>query len=233
MWSCGCGCGSSRMSRLVSCTSLCTHQRIYGRGQSAHSSRRLVCQSTPISHSPLYLCSDFLSPDQLEASAVEEERADHESTKRSLLADPKAEAPPSEMTDPYPLPLSQPSLAEGSDEVKNNLDSLPQPLDRTGEDEKTLRARLVYQCRKRGTLETDLILSTFSKQYLNDMSVEQMQEFDKVSACGLGSWLKGRVMADSVEVLFVVVGRARLGHLLLVCRQAGGPGEMEGYRDLG
>lgn len=85
------------------------------------------------------------------------------------------------MTDPYPLPLSQPSLAEGSDEVKNNLDSLPKPLDRTGEDEKTLRARLVYQCRKRGTLETDLILSTFSKQYLDGMSVAQMQEFDKVS----------------------------------------------------
>jgi hypothetical protein len=124
---------------------------------------------------------DSLSPDQLEASAAEEERADHEATKQSLLNDPKAEAPPSEMTDPYPLPLSQPSLAEGSDEVKNNLDSLPKPLDRTGEDEKTLRARLVYQCRKRGTLETDLILSTFSKQYLDGMSVAQMQEFDKVS----------------------------------------------------
>lgn len=98
------------------------------------------------------------------------------------------------MTDPYPLPLSQPSLAEGSDAVKNNLDPMPQPLDRTGEDEATLRARLVYQCRKRGTLETDLILSTFSKQYLKDMTVAQMQEFDKVSPSLL---FKARSHGDS------------------------------------
>ena len=151
---------------------------LWKRSVAAGLSRR--CISTD-RYLPLY------SPDQLEASAAAEEMAEHEATKEKLLNDPKAADPPSQMSDPYPLPLSQPSLAQGSDRVMSELDPMPQPLDRTGEDEKTLRARLVYQCRKRGTLETDLILSTFSKQYLSEMSVAQMQEFDKVSCDEMGS----------------------------------------------
>jgi succinate dehydrogenase assembly factor 2 len=57
---------------------------------------------------------------------------------------------------------------------------MPTPLDRTGEPEDTLRARLVYQTRKRGTLETDLILGTFAKEYLGQMTVDELKEFDKV-----------------------------------------------------
>ncbi|KAI0205932.1 Flavinator of succinate dehydrogenase-domain-containing protein [Astrocystis sublimbata] len=53
-----------------------------------------------------------------------------------------------------------------------------QPLRRVGEDEKTMRARLVYQSRKRGILETDLLLSTFADQYLPAMSQEQMAQYD-------------------------------------------------------
>lgn len=99
---------------------------------------------------------------------------------------------PSTATDPYPLPLSQPSLADDpaaapSPRGQTSLDaldeelSLPQPLDRTGEDAETMRARLVYQTRKRGTLETDLILSTFAKEYLPTMGEDEMRQFDKVS----------------------------------------------------
>jgi succinate dehydrogenase assembly factor 2 len=58
---------------------------------------------------------------------------------------------------------------------------MPKPLDRTGEDEKTIRARLVYQTRKRGMLEGDLLLSTFARDSLDAMSLAEMQEFDKVS----------------------------------------------------
>lgn len=98
---------------------------------------------------------------------------------------------PSLATDPYPLPLSQPQLADDPSAAprrtgQTSLDSLdeelslPQPLDRTGEDVDTLRARLVYQTRKRGTLETDLILSTFAKEYLPTMSEDEMKLFDKV-----------------------------------------------------
>ncbi|TRX95744.1 hypothetical protein FHL15_003298 [Xylaria flabelliformis] len=53
-----------------------------------------------------------------------------------------------------------------------------EPLRRVGEDEKTMRARLVYQSRKRGILETDLLLSTFADQYLPTMSQDQMVEYD-------------------------------------------------------
>ena len=43
-----------------------------------------------------------------------------------------------------------------------------------------MRARLVYQGRKRGTLESDLLLSTFAKERLDSMSEEELREFDKV-----------------------------------------------------
>lgn len=88
--------------------------------------------------------------------------------------------------DPFPLPLSDPSLAaqaskQPSDGPKDGEEwPLPEPLDRSHEDEKALRARLVYQTRKRGTLETDLLLSTFARDQLNSMSVEELKEFDKV-----------------------------------------------------
>ena len=43
-----------------------------------------------------------------------------------------------------------------------------------------MRARLVYQSRKRGTLESDLLLSTFARERLGGMSEEELREFDKV-----------------------------------------------------
>lgn len=60
---------------------------------------------------------------------------------------------------------------------------MPQPLNRTGEDEKTIRARLVYQTRKRGMLEGDLLLSTFARDKLGSMNMDELKEFDKVCLC--------------------------------------------------
>ncbi|KAI0842516.1 DUF339-domain-containing protein [Hypoxylon sp. FL0890] len=54
-----------------------------------------------------------------------------------------------------------------------------EPMRRTGEDDVTMRARLVYQSRKRGTLESDLLLSTFADVYLPKMSREQMAQYDR------------------------------------------------------
>ncbi|EEA24181.1 Succinate dehydrogenase assembly factor 2 mitochondrial [Talaromyces marneffei ATCC 18224] len=54
-----------------------------------------------------------------------------------------------------------------------------EPLKRQGEDTSTMRARLLYQSRKRGILETDLLLSTFADVYLGNMSKEQLQQYDK------------------------------------------------------
>ncbi|KAI8957767.1 DUF339-domain-containing protein [Daldinia sp. FL1419] len=53
-----------------------------------------------------------------------------------------------------------------------------EPMRRVGEDDATMRARLVYQSRKRGTLESDLLLSTFADEYLPSMTREQMEQYD-------------------------------------------------------
>ncbi|KAI1631739.1 Flavinator of succinate dehydrogenase-domain-containing protein [Biscogniauxia mediterranea] len=53
-----------------------------------------------------------------------------------------------------------------------------EPLRRVGEDDSTMRARLTYQSRKRGTLESDLLLSTFADTYLPTMTREQMAQYD-------------------------------------------------------
>jgi len=44
-----------------------------------------------------------------------------------------------------------------------------------------MRARLTYQSRKRGTLESDLLLSTFARDHLHSMSTEELREYDKVA----------------------------------------------------
>lgn len=94
---------------------------------------------------------------------------------------------PTRPLDPFPLPFD-PALAEAEAERNASRDpvdvvdgwELPPPLDRTGEKPDTMRARLIYQTRKRGILETDLLLSTFARDFLPSMSVEEMQQFDKL-----------------------------------------------------
>ncbi|KAL5523200.1 EMI5 [Sanghuangporus sanghuang] len=56
----------------------------------------------------------------------------------------------------------------------------PEPIPRPNESVEKMRARLVYQSRKRGTLESDLILSTFAAQNLNGMSAEELREYDRL-----------------------------------------------------
>ncbi|CAJ2503244.1 Uu.00g106380.m01.CDS01 [Anthostomella pinea] len=72
----------------------------------------------------------------------------------------------------------RPSNAEmGVGEIEG-ADFRIQPMRRVGEDDRTMRARLVYQSRKRGTLESDLLLSTFADTYLPTMSRERMAQYD-------------------------------------------------------
>ncbi|KFY52017.1 hypothetical protein V496_08694, partial [Pseudogymnoascus sp. VKM F-4515 (FW-2607)] len=54
------------------------------------------------------------------------------------------------------------------------------PIVRVGEDEGTMRARLVYQSRKRGIREADLLLSTFADEHLPTMTSAQMTEYDRL-----------------------------------------------------
>lgn len=54
------------------------------------------------------------------------------------------------------------------------------PIERKNEDINKKRARLVYQSRKRGILETDLLLSKFAKLHLNNFTIEELDEYDKL-----------------------------------------------------
>lgn len=84
------------------------------------------------------------------------------------------------LSDPYPLPLSKdvPQSNSALDGLDESL--LPSPIPRPNESLSSLRARLVYQTRKRGTLESDLLLSTFAKEHLPKMSEVELREFDKL-----------------------------------------------------
>lgn len=66
----------------------------------------------------------------------------------------------------------------GDDEVK--IEMKIEPLPRPNEDTETKRARLLYQSRKRGILETDLLLGRFAKKYLASMTREEMEEYDEL-----------------------------------------------------
>lgn len=54
------------------------------------------------------------------------------------------------------------------------------PIKRTGETIDTKRARLTYQSRKRGILESDLLLSRFAKKYLHTFSQAELDEYDEL-----------------------------------------------------
>ncbi|KAI0087386.1 DUF339-domain-containing protein [Irpex rosettiformis] len=79
--------------------------------------------------------------------------------------------------DPWPLPHTPEHLANTT--TPPDLPP-PEPLPRPGESVEKLRARLVYQSRKRGTLESDLLLSTFAKEQLKIMNEEELKEFDRL-----------------------------------------------------
>ena len=77
----------------------------------------------------------------------------------------------------------------------------PEPLPRPGESVEQMRARLVYQSRKRGTLESDLLLSTFAKERLGTMSEEELREFDKVRSFLLAVSLSLRLHVVGVQAV--------------------------------
>lgn len=62
----------------------------------------------------------------------------------------------------------------------NELAARIDPIVRTGETIDVKRARLVYQSRKRGILESDLLLSRFAKKHLHKFTYEELDEYDKL-----------------------------------------------------
>ncbi|GJQ72832.1 hypothetical protein Trydic_g1481 [Trypoxylus dichotomus] len=57
-----------------------------------------------------------------------------------------------------------------------------------GETIEKQRSRLLYQSRKRGILENDLILSTFASNNLNKMSKKQLDAYDKLINTARHDW---------------------------------------------
>ena len=55
-----------------------------------------------------------------------------------------------------------------------------QPIVRTGETFEVKKARLLYQSRKRGILESDLLLSRYADARLDSMTMEELDEYDKL-----------------------------------------------------
>lgn len=55
-----------------------------------------------------------------------------------------------------------------------------EPIPRPNEALEAKRARLLYQSRKRGILESDLILSRFANLYLKEMTYDELVEYDKL-----------------------------------------------------
>ncbi|KAG6017349.1 hypothetical protein E4U41_004233, partial [Claviceps citrina] len=78
-------------------------------------------------------------------------------------------------TAPSPSPSQPADLAVGE---LQGIKFRVAPLRRTGEDDDTKRARLLYQSRKRGTLESDLLLSTFAQVHLPTMSSDLLSQYD-------------------------------------------------------
>jgi succinate dehydrogenase assembly factor 2 len=85
------------------------------------------------------------------------------------------------LQDPYPLPLQS---AAGLERDRSPESFTPHPMDGLGDkdiDIDNMRARLVYQTRKRGTLETGLLLSTFAtSDRLSKMGADELLELDEL-----------------------------------------------------
>src|SRR5204863_10095199 len=64
------------------------------------------------------------------------------------------------------VPLNYRGLSSIKSQEPPIDDLLPRPIDRFYETPDVTRARLLYQSRKRGILETDLLLSTFAHEHL-------------------------------------------------------------------
>ncbi|KAL5288693.1 SDHAF2 family protein [Megaselia abdita] len=57
---------------------------------------------------------------------------------------------------------------------------LPQYQAKINEPLEKRKSRLLYQSRKRGMLENDLLLSTFAAKYLKEMSLQQTEQYDRL-----------------------------------------------------
>ncbi|KAI9088314.1 early meiotic induction protein 5, mitochondrial precursor [Phlyctochytrium arcticum] len=91
----------------------------------------------------------------------------------------------------------------------SHLPPIPRPFRPPTEPTNVKLARLIYTSRKRGILETDLILSTFAKEVLPTLSRTELDQYDwflEENDWDIYYWVtraEGRVVPDKVEKLQV------------------------------
>ncbi|CAN8027065.1 unnamed protein product [Ixodes persulcatus] len=61
-------------------------------------------------------------------------------------------------------------------------------IERPNETTEIRRARLLYQSRKRGMLENDLVLSTFAAKYLDKFTEDQLLQYDRLINLPSNDW---------------------------------------------
>ncbi|XP_060526806.1 succinate dehydrogenase assembly factor 2-B, mitochondrial-like [Cylas formicarius] len=81
--------------------------------------------------------------------------------------------------------LSSSGVVDPPDEFIINI---PEQKKRDNESPEQQKARLVYQSRKRGMLENDLLLSTFASKYLSTFTKEQVDCYDKLINTPSNDW---------------------------------------------
>jgi succinate dehydrogenase assembly factor 2 len=82
-------------------------------------------------------------------------------------------------TDSNPPPTAKKVVHDSEVDPSLPYRNLP-PIPRPNESIEQKRSRLLYQSRKRGILETDLILSTFANKYLKTFNEQELKEYDEL-----------------------------------------------------
>lgn len=185
--------GRGRHLRVRARPSRCSHT-IIARISAMHRTALAFTRSTLFRSTKLRTVSHAAS--RFHSSALQrksDDAAESDLTHPALLKDPPT-SNPSSATDPWtlkPPPLPETPLPTNEQgQVVQSMEELlasPHPEGRDNEDAETLRKRLLYESRKRGILEMDLILGTFAKTRLEGMSERELREYDRVSppACSV------------------------------------------------
>ena len=69
----------------------------------------------------------------------------------------------------------------------------------SNEEPEVMRARLLYQSRKRGIRENDLLLSSFANLHLASMTVDQLKQYDNILNAVDNEWDLYKYMVGSEE----------------------------------
>jgi len=77
-------------------------------------------------------------------------------------------------------PIDQPDILPSS--------HIPPYRPRVDEPVETVRARLLYQSRKRGMLENGLLLSTFAAKFLESMTEPELKDYDRLINLPSNDW---------------------------------------------